>query len=116
MERCLKHFAWHLKINSYLNMPTSKKHLRVCEQGHQYFKSSDCPTCPQCEQLRKPQDGFLSLLSSPARRALQGVGVSSLKDLARYSEKEILALHGMGPSSIPKLREALNTEGLQFKK
>jgi hypothetical protein len=96
-------------------MPTSKKNLRTCPQGHQYYKSSDCPTCPICQQERKPASGFLSELSTPARRALEGAGITTLKQLSQYSEKDILALHGMGPSSIPKLRRALKAEKLAFR-
>lgn len=92
------------------------KSLRTCPKGHQYHKSSDCPTCPVCEQERKPKDGFLSTLSAPARRALENKKITRLKQLANYSEAEILELHGMGPGSLPKLRAALKTAGLHFKK
>jgi DNA-directed RNA polymerase alpha subunit len=67
-----------------------------------------------CEQERKPEDGFLSVLSAPARRALENKGIHTLEELSRYTESELLGLHGFGPSSIPKLREALNAEGLSF--
>jgi len=96
-------------------MPTSKGDLRTCSQGHQYYKSSDCPTCPTCELGRKPESGFLALLSAPARRALEHNGITSLQKLSEYSEKEILQIHGMGPASLPKLRAALAEEGLSFK-
>lgn len=89
--------------------------LRTCPQCHQYYKSSDCPTCPVCENERKPKNGFLTLLGAPARRALENKGIYTLEELATYSKKEILALHGMGPSTIPKLQKALNEAGLQFK-
>lgn len=94
----------------------TKKTVRTCENGHQYYKSSDCPTCPVCAAENKPSEGFLSKLSAPAGRALERIGVKTLKQLAHYSEKEILALHGIGPSSIPKLRAALEEAGLGFKK
>ncbi|HNP21901.1 MAG TPA: RNA polymerase alpha subunit C-terminal domain-containing protein [Panacibacter sp.] len=97
-------------------MPTTKKQLRTCSKGHQYYKSSDCPVCPVCEQERKPADGLLSLLGAPARRALENKGIGNVAQLAAYTEKEILSLHGIGPSSIPKLREALKAAGLDFKK
>lgn len=96
-------------------MSASEKSLRTCKEGHQYYKSSDCPVCPVCEENRKPEAGFLSLISAPARRALEGKGIKSLQQLGQYSEKEILQLHGIGPSAIPKLREALKKEGLSFK-
>ncbi|MFJ7725314.1 RNA polymerase alpha subunit C-terminal domain-containing protein [Neobacillus sp. NPDC097160] len=95
-------------------MATSEKNLRTCNQGHKYYKSSDCPTCPTCEQERKPENGFLSLLSAPARRALENNGITSLQELAKYSEKEILQFHGMGPASLPKLKSAMNENGLSF--
>ncbi|MFZ4450792.1 RNA polymerase alpha subunit C-terminal domain-containing protein [Salibacterium aidingense] len=95
---------------------TSNKNRKICDKGHEYYKSSDCPTCPICENARKPESGFLSLLSSPARRALENNGISSLKILSTYSEKEILKLHGMGPASLPKLKSALEEKSLSFKK
>ncbi len=94
----------------------TEKNLKTCKKGHKFYKSSDCPTCPICEEQRKPKDGFLSQLVAPARRALENNGINTLKKLSTYSEKEILALHGMGPSSIPKLILALKNEGLSFKK
>ncbi|WP_084760237.1 RNA polymerase alpha subunit C-terminal domain-containing protein [Cohnella panacarvi] len=96
-------------------MATANRNQRICEKGHHYLKSSDCPTCPICEQERKHTNGFLSLLSAPARRALEHNGINSLQKLSMYSEKEILQLHGMGAASIPKLRTALQEVGLLFK-
>ncbi|HDR4906661.1 TPA: RNA polymerase alpha subunit C-terminal domain-containing protein [Bacillus cereus] len=93
----------------------TEKTLRTCEQGHEYYKSSDCPTCPICEKERKPKGGFLSLLSAPARRALEHRGIQTVEELSKYSEKEILKLHGMGPASLSKLRKALEESGLSFK-
>ena len=97
-------------------MPTPKGTLRTCTKGHKYYKSSDCPTCPICEQERAPQNGFLTKISAPARRALENAGIKTLKQLAMHSEKELLALHGIGPSAIPKLKDALKKEGLSLKK
>jgi uncharacterized protein YdhG (YjbR/CyaY superfamily) len=92
-----------------------KMSLRVCPKGHRYNKTSDCPTCPICEAQRKPTEGFLTLLSAPARRALENKHIASLEKLSEFSEKEILQLHGMGQGSIPKLRYALKAVGLDFK-
>lgn len=96
-------------------MATTKKQLRTCPKGHKYYKSSNCPTCPICEQERKPKDSFLSLLVAPARRALETKGITTLRQLSNFSEYEILQLHGMGPSTIPKLKKALKENGLNFK-
>jgi predicted RecB family nuclease len=89
--------------------------LKTCPKGHKFYKSSACPVCPICEEERKPKDSFLALLGAPARRALENEGITSLEKLSAYSEKEILSLHGMGKSSLPKLNDALNKAGLAFK-
>jgi Bacterial RNA polymerase, alpha chain C terminal domain. len=91
------------------------KQLKVCAKGHRYYKSSDCPTCPVCESRKKPSEGFLSLLSAPARRALMHRGIDSLEALSEFTEKEILALHGMGKKSMPVLAESLRHAGLTFR-
>lgn len=96
-------------------MTASKGSLRVCNNGHEYYKSSDCPVCPTCEQERKPANGFLSKLSAPARRALEHNGITTLQQLASYSEKDILKFHGIGPASLPVLRTSLEENGLTFK-
>lgn len=92
------------------------KNKRICAKGHIYYKTSDCPVCPICEQECKPTNGFLAELSAPARRALEQKGITTAQQLATYTKKEILSLHGMGPASIPKLMNALNKAGLNFKK
>lgn len=92
------------------------KQRRVCPKGHVYFKSSDCPTCPRCEADKKLQAGFMAGLGAPAVRALQGAGLTTPKKLARRTEVQVLELHGMGPSTMPKLRAALKAQGLTFAK
>lgn len=91
-----------------------KSSLRTRKQGHSYYKSSDCPTCPICEAYKKPREGVLSLLAAPARRALESAHILSLETLSTYSEKDILKLHGMGKSSISILKKALHEAGLSF--
>lgn len=70
--------------------------------------------CPVCEKKRKPDKGFLSLLSAPARRALERAGVTTLSKLSKKTEEEILQLHGVGPGTIPALRRALKAKGSSF--
>lgn len=94
---------------------TAKKTLRTCKNGHQYYKSSDCPVCPVCEGL-KNDTGFSSGLTAPARRALENAGISTISQLAAYTQFELLKLHGLGPSSIPKLKTLLNSRNLDFRK
>lgn len=96
-------------------MPSAKK-IKICSKGHRFYKSSDCPTCPVCEKERRPAEGFLYLLSAPARRALEGKNITTLKKLAKYSEKDILAMHGIGKTALPILHNALASEGLTFRK
>jgi hypothetical protein len=55
-------------------------------------------------------------LSKPAHRALENAGILKLKDLAQWTEKDLVALHGIGPSAIPPLKAALKKIGIQFKK
>ncbi|MCC6186270.1 MAG: hypothetical protein IT256_03875, partial [Chitinophagaceae bacterium] len=93
----------------------TKKNLKTCKNGHQFFKSSDCPTCPICEEERKPKDNFLSVLGAPARRALENNGISTLEQLSEYSEKEVLNFHGMGKSTIPILHKLLAEKKFSFK-
>lgn len=93
----------------------TKKNLKTCKNGHQFFKSSDCPTCPICEKERKPKDNFLSLIVAPARRALEREGITTLEQLSQYSEKEVLNFHGMGKSTIPILQKLLAGKEFSFK-
>ncbi len=53
-------------------------------------------------------------LSGPALRALESAGIASLEALTRWTEAELLELHGMGPKGTRMLREALTGRGLDF--
>lgn len=92
-----------------------QNNLKICKKGHKFYKSSDCPTCPVCEVERKPQDSFLSLLSAPARRALENNGITTLEQLSKFTEKEVLSFHGIGKSSLPILQKLLSDNDLTFK-
>lgn len=96
-------------------MIESRKKLRVCEKGHKYYKSSDCPSCPTCDKENKPESGFLSKLSSPVRNALLHEGIDTVQKLSNQTEKEILKIHGIGPASLPIMRASLEEVGLSFK-
>jgi DNA-directed RNA polymerase alpha subunit len=66
---------------------------------------------------KKLQDySFLSLVSAPAKRALENNGIDTLGKLSKFTEKEILQFHGIGKSIIPKLSDALKAKGLSFKR
>jgi uncharacterized protein YdhG (YjbR/CyaY superfamily) len=61
------------------------------------------------------QDPYASL-GAAAKRALQTAGITDLKKLSKYTEEELLHLHGLGPASIPKLKKALAAAKLSFAK
>ena len=94
----------------------SAKILKTCPKGHKFFKSSDCPVCPICANEDKQESGFLSTISAPARRALASKEITTLTQLASFTEKEIADLHGMGPNALFKLIIALAENKLSFKK
>jgi len=54
-------------------------------------------------------------IGSPATRALEAAGYTSLKQLTKVTEAELGQLHGMGPKALGVLREALKAEGWSFK-
>jgi len=53
-------------------------------------------------------------LPKPQLRALAGVNIQNLEQLRNWKEKDIAALHGMGPKGIRILREALAAHGWTF--
>jgi len=53
-------------------------------------------------------------IGNPARNALEEEGIIRLGQLTKFSEKELLKLHGVGPKAIRLLREALARRGLSF--
>jgi len=66
-------------------------------------------------QQDEPVDNFLAGLSAPAQRALQNNGIKTVKDLSKFTESEVLQLHGIGKTAIPLLQKALKEKGLSFK-
>ena len=59
---------------------------------------------------------FPAGMSGPALRALHTAGVMSLAELARVTEAELAAMHGMGPKGIRILKEALHERGLTLQR
>ena len=60
-------------------------------------------------------DEFLTTLSKPARGAFLYEGINSFEKLITYTEAEILAIHGVGPKTLPTLYAALEQNGLTLK-
>ncbi|WP_435820626.1 DNA-binding protein [Micromonospora purpureochromogenes] len=53
-------------------------------------------------------------VGAPARRALAGAGWTRLDQLTAVTERELRALHGVGPKAIGVLRAALRDRGLSL--
>ncbi|MCY9787241.1 helix-hairpin-helix domain-containing protein [Nocardiopsis sp. EMB25] len=63
-----------------------------------------------------PADGDLPAgIGKPATRALLGAGLGTLAEVATRSEKELLALHGVGPKAVRILRETLAEKGMSLR-
>jgi len=64
-----------------------------------------------------PDDGLdrAVKLSRPAHRALVSAGITTFAELARCTQRDIAALHGIGPSAFPELIAAMAARGLAFK-
>lgn len=58
----------------------------------------------------------LPKISAPATRALASAGITTIEDLSKFTEAEVMALHGMGPHAMRILKEMLGLHGLSFKK
>jgi hypothetical protein len=89
---------------------------KVCAAGHVFYKTPNCNSCPKCEALRRPVEGFMAQLAAPARRALEGAGLTTLARLLRTSEAQLLELHGMGPNAVRVLRAELAKGGMPWPK
>ena len=56
----------------------------------------------------------LPRLSAPATRALDAAGITDLRQLDGRPERELLALHGLGPAQLGVLRDAMTAAGLSL--
>lgn len=65
--------------------------------------------------LRQVNKMELPKISKPALRALDSINVKTLEDVAKFTEAELLALHGFGPKGIRILKEVMDNHGLKFK-
>jgi predicted flap endonuclease-1-like 5' DNA nuclease len=62
------------------------------------------------------EPAFPKGIAKPALRALAAVGVSRLDQVTRFTESQLLALHGMGPKAIGIIKDALSTQGKSLAK
>src|SRR5205085_5974079 len=63
---------------------------------------------------RTGKGGLPAGLSQPAIRALNGAGITRLKQLTKFSEADLLKLHGLGPNGIATVKRALAAQGLSL--
>jgi DNA repair protein RadC len=54
-------------------------------------------------------------LSGPARRALVDAKLYKVSDLRKISLDELIALHGMGKSSVARIREIMDAKKITFR-
>ena len=63
----------------------------------------------------RPVGDLPDAIGKTAARVLQLEGVDSLVKVSLHTERQLLALHGVGPKAIRLLREALTAKGLNFR-
>jgi predicted flap endonuclease-1-like 5' DNA nuclease len=68
------------------------------------------------KQTASSDEGLPTNIGQPATRALAGIGITKLRQLTRTTEADISKLHGVGPSAIKRLHEALARAGISFAK
>jgi DNA-directed RNA polymerase alpha subunit len=54
-------------------------------------------------------------LSAPARRALINAKLTKIEHLKKLTEKQLMSLHGIGPSSLPIIKKAMKKYKVSFK-
>lgn len=60
-------------------------------------------------------DAFPPAMGRPANAALVDRGVTTLDQVAAMTERELLAVHGVGPKAVRILRQELASWGLAFR-
>lgn len=55
--------------------------------------------------MNKPVRELSKHIGKPAANALLGAGITTLRQAQQMSDKELLALHGVGPKAVKILRE-----------
>jgi predicted flap endonuclease-1-like 5' DNA nuclease len=63
----------------------------------------------------RPVGDLPNEIGKTAARELSFNGITSLKQVAEHSKKELLAIHGVGPKAIAILGEALAAKGMDYK-
>jgi hypothetical protein len=72
-------------------------------------------TKPKPEKTHPNAGAFPGGVGGPVLRALATAGIRSMRGLTRWTERDLAALHGMGPKGVRILNEALAEQGLAFR-
>lgn len=67
-------------------------------------------------KAKEKSSGLPVKLARPAQRALSNAGITTLKQLSTFSEKEITELHGIGQNAMAAIKRALIENGMSFSK
>ncbi len=90
--------------------------IKHCKNGHTFEKTSDCPVCPLCskQEIEEKYGTEFPKISAPAFRAINSLGITKLSQLTKYTEEQLLDLHGFGTKALGILKESLKQKGLSF--
>lgn len=64
----------------------------------------------------RPVGDLPNELGKTAPRELRSAGIDSLTKVSQHTEKELLAIHGVGPKAVRILAAALAEKGLSFRR
>ena len=108
--------VWGGRFEFYLTDPAVEPDLEKWSTEIAYLVKDDAATrnSRATPTSTTGESGLPGNLSAPAQRALAGAGISTLDDLTRFSKREILQLHGVGPNTLPPLEAALAETGRSF--
>lgn len=70
---------------------------------------------PRTPDIR-PVGDLPDSIGKTAARELSVNGITSLRQVAGHSKKELLAIHGVGPKAIAILEETLKAKGLDYRR
>lgn len=62
------------------------------------------------------EESFPAGVGGPVLQALEHAGIRSMAELAQWTEKDVAALHGVGPKGIRILAAGLAAEGRHFRR
>jgi DNA-directed RNA polymerase subunit alpha len=101
-------------LDQYPDHPRAKLYLKDAQASSDMFFD---------EEAQKKRDRLTQVLSIPvsdfelsvrSRNCLQKMGISTLGDLARCTEQELLASKNFGETSLVEIRDMLTSKGLEL--